>query len=96
MHSTTQSQNFITASVCVFSDNAACVLVSLSVCVFGSYALQQRWYLAVNLAAPQGGLDDVEQSVRQALTLPHPPAGLLAGRTHIPVGRRAQTNTPSA
>lgn len=40
--------------------------------------------LAIDLAAAQGGLDHVEQSVGEALALPHPPASLLPRRAHIP------------
>lgn len=47
-------------------------------------------HLAINLTAPQGGLDDVEQSIRQAFALPHPPPGLFAGRTHVPVWQRGK------
>lgn len=52
-------------------------------------------HLAINLTAAQGGLDDVEQSVRQAFALPHPPAGLFASRTHVPVwqGGKRQKQT---
>lgn len=48
-------------------------------------------YLAVNLAAPQSGLDDIEQSVSQTLALPHPPTGFLTCRAHIPVKQTNRT-----
>lgn len=41
-------------------------------------------HLAVDLAAAQGGLDDVEQSICQAVTLPHPSSCLLTCGAYIP------------
>ena len=62
-----------------------CVCATLGVCVYGSRLHVCESYLAVNLTAPQSRLDDIEQSICQALTLPHPPPGLLPCRTHVPV-----------
>lgn len=82
-----------------------CVQVCVYVCVcewargyVSLYALQifvcicvYVHYLAVNLAAPQSGLDDIEQSVSQTLALPHPPTGFLTCRAHVPVKHRNRT-----
>lgn len=48
-------------------------------------------HLAVNLVAAQRGLNDVEQSICQAITLSHPASRLLTCRAYIPV-----TQTPGA
>lgn len=44
--------------------------------------------LAVDLTAPQRRLDYEEQGIREPLTFPHPPAGLLSGRTNIPAKQK--------
>lgn len=43
--------------------------------------------LAIDLAAPECGLDHVEQGIGEALALPHPSAGFLSGRADIPAKR---------
>lgn len=51
--------------------------------------------LAVDLAAPQRGLDDVEQRVREALALPHAPPRLLSRRADVPVTEGAKVIAPA-
>lgn len=46
--------------------------------------------LAVDLAAAQCGLNDVEQSVREPLALSHPASCFLSRRAHVPAEHTQQ------
>lgn len=49
--------------------------------------------LAIDLTAPQCRLNHIQQGIREPITLPHPPAGLLSSWTYIPERQRNRTVT---
>lgn len=49
------------------------------------HVTHKHTHLAVDLAAAQRGLNDIEQSICQSVALPHPTSRLLTCRAYIPV-----------
>ena len=59
-----------------------------NLCCLRCFMYANTTNLAIDLAAPQRRLNHIEQRVREPVTFPHSPAGLLSGWTNIPAKQK--------